>query len=703
MGLNCYLIICDSSKVRLSVYLQIYQGDIDYKKMLNKNHLSDLILIIGVFVSALLLVPAVLAQTDFSQYTYGDINSINYFLNGTMPTFRRNLPISPDDPLYNAIPDDSPIRYQYGYAFQNVNDYYFYNRVAQRWEGNAPLMDSGVLIGGNAKSKHDAMELDSNFNDFNSVLPYASVFIDTKKLSYDEGTIIYEFFSDDFNFNCSEETIPNNVFINGDNVKITNYKEKFPDLAYPRKRSIEYPVNWMGIVYTGGIQKTVPDGDGGYIETVVRNEDSSGDSKLFTIRYVDAAQDKNGNYYDLVLTFTQITFVAEAEVNGALAILEANRIYLAPILYEDGHYTITIDDPSNKVDVHDFDGIRVGARYEFDYIVEDQNGNPAEGLILYSMNDLDNASMSTMLQTDSNWGANDLGNDFKWAEGFGIIDGAASFAVLPYFNHEIRDVYRRPINNRNGDTSLLRISRMPGITPDGTANGLYFTTAITAVSGSGARNDADTQDTGISVLMQTKGSLIAAISTGRRGDVNITFFDNNNANKIEQSSIGKGQVYSMDYSFQNEGELVKNTDFIKVVGTGVTSTHYIQPEEGYHIFRIRIDGRVIPYNDLKWTSRPQNIETAGYNILDEYGRIVEKTNYLFTKDKDGTVSFSFNNIHDNHEVAVEFVHSGLISVIRSMDIGTISAVFLIAAFALMIIVCTTYWMLKGRKKNQDMY
>ena len=643
------------------------------------------------------------AQRNIDDYEYGAINTINYFLKGTLPTYQRNLPISEDDPIKDEIPDDAMIRYEYGYAFQNVNDYYIYNRVTKRWEGNAPLMDSGILIGGNAKSKHDAMELDSNINDFNSILPYGTIYIDTKKLSYDEGLIHYEFFSDDFNFNCPEDKIPDNVFVFGDNTDITHYQEKFPDLAYPRKRSIEHPVDWTGVIYTGGIQKTVSDGNGGFTETVVRNEDEQGNSKLFTIRYVDAAQDKEGNFLDLVLTFTQITFVAEADVNGALAILEANRIYLAPILYENGHYTITIDDPSNKVDVHDFDGIRVGARYEFDYCIENENGEPAEGLLLYSMNDLDNASMSTMLQTNANWGTNELGNDFKWAEGFGIVDGAASFAVMPYFNHVIRDVYRRPINNRNGDTSLLRISRIPGVTPDGTANGLYFTTAITAVSGSGARNDADTQDTGMSVLMSTKGSLVTAISTGRRGDVNITFFDNNNANKIEQSSSKGGRIYALDHSFQEEGDLVENNDFIKVVGTGTTSTHYIVPNDRYRIFRIRIDGRVISFNDLKWRKESNGIEVAGYNILDEYGRIVEKTDYLFTRDKDGVVSFSFSNIQDNHEVYVEFIRIGLIAVIRSMNIGMIAAVFLIALFALMIIACVAVWMLKGRKKNRDMY
>ena len=94
------------------------------------------------------------AQRNIDDYEYGDISTINYFLKGTLPTYQRNLPISEDDPIKDDIPDDALIRYEYGYAFQNVNDYYFYNRVTRRWEGKAPLMDSGVLIGGNAKSQH---------------------------------------------------------------------------------------------------------------------------------------------------------------------------------------------------------------------------------------------------------------------------------------------------------------------------------------------------------------------------------------------------------------------------------------------------------------------------------------------------------------------------------------------------------------------
>ncbi len=643
------------------------------------------------------------AQLDISDLTYGESDAIDYVLNGNLPVYQRNLPISADDPNRDSIPDDAFIRYEYGYAFRDVNDYYFYNRVNREWEGKAPIMDTGVLIGGNARSKHDAMELDSNINDFNKILPYASIYIDTKKLSYNEGIIEYQFFSDKFNFNNSDDTMPDNIHVLGDDVKITHYQEKFPDLAYPRKHTIQYPVDWKGVIYTGGIHKTVSDGSKGYTETVVRNDDGTGNSKLFTIRYKDAARDKDGNYFDLVLTFTQITFAAEADVNGALAILEANRIYLAPVLYENGSYTIVINDPSNRVDVHDLDGIRVGARYEFDYSVEDDDGNSIDGTILYSMNDLDNASMATMLQTDADWGTNDLGNDFRWAEGFGIVRGAASFAVIPYFNHEIRDVYDKPINNRNGDTSLLRISRIKGVNPDGTANGLYFTTAITSVSGSGARNDADTQDTGMAVLMHTSGSLVATISAGRRGDVNITFFDNNNANKLEQSSSNGGRVYSMDHSFQEEGDLVENDDFIKVVGSGTSSTHYIVPEEKYRIWRVRIDGKTFSFNDLVWTDGPDGISTANYTIPDEYGKIVERTTYTFNRDKDGAVSFTFNNIHDDHEVQVEFVRGGLFYMLRSMDSDMISAVFLIALFALLIIACIVSWMFSGRKRNQDMY
>ena len=641
------------------------------------------------------------AETSF---IYGSQQACEYYLNGVMPTFRRNLPLSADDPNSENIPEDALIRYSYGYAFRNVNDYYFFNRVNDEWEGTEPSMDTGVMMGGNAYSKHDAIEQDNDSNDFASILPYASLYVDVSKLSYeDEGIIEYEFFSDAFNFNCSEGQIPENVIIRGENPVITRYQQKFPDLTYPKKMNNRFPVDWNGVVYTGGVKKTMLQSDGSITETIVRHNMPDGTSKLFTVRYNDAVVDKTGKVYDLVLTFTQITFVAEADVTGAFEVLEANNLYVAPILYENGRYTVVIDDPTNRVDVHDLDGVRIGARFEFDYSIEDNDGRPAEGLVIYSFNDLDNASMASSLQTDANWGMNALGNDFKWAEGFGIVNGAASFAVTPYFNHEMEDVNKRIINNRNGDTTLLRISRMPNIKPDGTANGLYFTTSITSVSGTGARNDAGTLDTGVAVLLYPKGSMMAAISAGRRGDVNITFFDSNVANKIEQSCSRGGQVYSLDHSFRNEGEIVQNTDFIKVVGAGASSTHYIIPDDRFLVRMIRIDGRNISYNDLKWTENTDGTSTALYTILEEYGRAIGKAQYAFNKDRNGVVSITFDNIQDNHEVYVEFLRNGIFGMLQLMSSGMLIAIFLIAVFAFMLIFAVVVWMRGGKKKNMSDY
>ncbi|MBQ9009096.1 MAG: hypothetical protein IJ088_07190 [Clostridia bacterium] len=633
-------------------------------------------------------------------FLYGDQQACDYYLNGVIPTFRRNLPISADDPNSENLPEDALIRYSYGYAFRDVNDYYFFNRVNEQWEGTEPSMDTGVMMGGNAYSKHDAIEQDNDSNDFASILPYASLYVDVSKLSYeDEGIIEYEFFSDEFNFNCSDGQIPENVIIRGENPVISRYQQKFPDLTYPRKVNNRYPVDWNGVIYTGGVRKTMRLSDGSFSETVVRNEMPDGSSKLFTVRYNDAVVDKTGRQYDLVLTFTQITFVAEADVTGAFEVLEANNLYVAPILYENGHYTVIINDPTNRVDVHDLDGVRIGARFEFDYSIESNDGVPAEGLVIYSFNDLDNASMATSLQTDANWGMNALGNDFRWAEGFGVVNGAASFAVTPYFNHEMEDVNKRIINNRNGDTTLLRISRMDEVSPDGTANGLYFTTSITSVSGTGARNDSGTLDTGVAVLLKPRGSMVASISSGRRGDVNITFFDSNVANKIEQSSSRGGRVYSLDHSFEKDGELVENTDFIKVVGCGATSVHHIVPDDRYLIRTIRIDGKNISYNDLKWTTNADGTNTAMYSILEEYGRSMGKAQYTFTKDSNGEVSIAFENVQDNHEIYVEFLRSGLFGMLYLMKSGMLIAVFLISAFALMMIIAVVAWMRGGKKKQ----
>ena len=641
---------------------------------------------------------ATAAHSPEKVFGYAEKSTVDYYIDGIIPTYKRSLPISNDDPNLDIIAEDALIRYQYGYAFQDVNDYYFYNRLSEKWEGKAPLMDTGILIGGNTRSKHDAKQLDSDSIDFASILPYANLYIDPKKLSYKEGNIEYNFYTDVFNYNNSLGEVPENIRLVG-NETLTTYMEMFPDLAYPRKRSVGYPEDWEGIIYTGGIQKTVSDGEGGFTETVVENDDGSGNSRLFSVRYRDAAIDQDGYRYDLVLTFTRITFVAEADVTGALGILEANNLYVAPVLYKDGEYTIVINDETNRIDVHDQNGVRIGARFEFDYRVEDSEGNLVDGLILYSMNDLDNASMAPMLQTDANWGTNPLGNDFRWAEGFGIVRGAASFAAMPYYNHSMRDVYDRIINNRNGDTSLLRVSRMEGILPDGTANGLYFTTSITSVSGTGARNDADTLDTGVAMLIEPAGSMRAAISAGRRGDVNITFFDSSAANKIEQSCSEGGRIFSLDCSMKAEGQVVENEDFIKVVGGGSSSMHRIEPDEKHRIYNIRIDGRIISFRELKWTEGSDGNNYATYTLPDEYGRYIGRTEYQFIRDAEDNINVEFKNIQDDHEIYIEFVRKGLFGMFRILGSRSLITIFMLAGFCALVFIASVLWMFGGKRKN----
>ena len=632
-----------------------------------------------------------------TEYEFGDEASCDYYLDGKMPTFVRHAPVAFDDPNRSKIDAETPLSYAYGYVFDEVNDYYFYNAITGEWEGKAPKMDTGVLIGGNAYSKHDAMEMDNDGNDFNRILPYGTIYVDPEKLTYEKGHIEYEFFTDVFKYNNSKQEVPDYITLSGRYTDYTSYQVKYPDVTYPKKHDTQRPVDWEGIVYTGGIKKTVQNEDGTFTETVVRN-DANGMTKLFTVRYKDAAGDEEGNVYDLVLTFREITFVAEADVTGALAILSSNNLYVAPILYENGKYTIIMDDETNGVDVHDQDGVRIGARYVYDYSVEDANGRSPEGLIMYSMNDLDNASMASRLQTDANWGTNALGNDFRWAEGFGIVNGAASFAVLPYFNHQLTDVNNRPLDNYNGDESLLRISRMEGTVPDGTANGLYFTTSITAISGTGARNDADTLDTGISLLIESKGSFVSTISAGRRGDVNITLFDSRAANRIEQGSSEGGRIYALDHSFTEDGDLQENTDPFKVVGGGTTSTHYMVPESRHRIYSIRIDGVTVYYRDLKWTREEGDTYWADYTINEEYGRLTGATTYRFHRNNDGVYWVSFEDIQDSHEIYATFARFGLYGILRSVNIRTLGAILLVAGFALLVIISCISWMVYGRKK-----
>lgn len=643
-------------------------------------HMKKVISILALLFLLIISFKNQIIANDEDDYGYGDKQSVDYVIDGTMPYYFDNT----DSNTNNKT------SYSYGYVFNDVNDYYYFDEKRQSWLGSAPLMNTSVLIGGNAFSKHDSVELDFDSNDFNSVLPYANIYINPDKLTYEKGEIEYHFYSTLFNYNNSENSVPSNIVLKGNKI-ITDYQKKYVELDNTNNNY--QPFDFQGIVYTGGVSKTYLKRDGTYNETVVDNDEKP----LFTARFKDAVIDENGDLFDLLLTFNRIVFVAEADVNGVFEILEENRLCVSSILYKDNEYSIKINDYTDS-GYDKLDGIRVGARFEYDYVILDKNEEKIDGLIMFSMNDLDNASMSKALQTNAFWGANKLGNDFRWAEGFGVVDGAASFAVIPRYNHEIRDAYNLLIDNHNGDDGLLRISRMNDSASDGKANGLYFTTSITSTAGFGTRNDSNTMDTGVSMLLKTKGSFVSTVSAGRRGDVSMTLFDSDHSNKIEQSSSEGGEIYSMDYSFKNNGFEEKNTAFVKVVGGGTSSTHYMMPDKNHTINSIRIDGINIAYHNLKWQESSGDVEEASIMIDDVYGRNKSKSHYSIFRNKDGLVWLTFEDIQDNHEIYVSYEKYGISLQLRNIDKNVLVALFLISGFSLLFIISTICWMIKGKKE-----
>lgn len=617
-------------------------------------------------------------QTDTGEFTYGEKDSCEFCLEDIMPLYQRALPLSTDDPMRFFLADDETLPYEYGYVFQDINDYYQYNWFTRIWEGTALPMDAGVLIGGNARSRLDTMDLDEDPNDFSRVLPYASLYVAPEKLGFGSGSIEYEFYSDAFGFNSPGKRLPRNISIKTGSDRITSYQLKDPAKDGGAVK------DWMGVVYTGGIGKTVRDGKGGSTETVVAG---SVEMPLFTIRYKDSVRDRNSDTYDLILRFTKVTFVSEADVEGALALMESGSIFLAPLLTESGRYTIELPASDRLSDEEADEGVRIGARIEFDYSIEDGNGVRPEGLIFFSMNDLDNPSMAPWLQTDADWGVNEQGNDYRWAEGFGIVRGAASFAVLPYYNHTIPDVYRTTVNSPNGDTSLIRVSRMKGSFADGTANGLYFSANTTIASGYAARNDGNTADTGVSLLIRPEGTMVMSASVGRRGSISMPFFVPGAGCKIEQSAAGGGRIWSEDASFRDGCRPAENTDLLKVVGSGSRSVHFFAPDEGYRVYRVKIDNEVIPFDRLQWDENG----SAVYEITDDYGRESETVLYRFVRDENGVISVAFDNIQDAHAISVTFYRGGLWGLFEIMDTGAKSAVVIIAAYVVLVLAAVISW------------
>lgn len=658
-----------NSSIMIKKFSVIY---LNYTFEFKINTIWKVISLLGVFLFAF----PVHGQADTGAFTFGEKQSCDYYLYADMPQYCRALPIALDDPMRFSIEENALLPYEFGYVHRNINDYYSYDWITKVWKGTALRQDAGVLIGGNAASRTERKTLDTDPNDFSRILPYASIYIEPEKLGFSGGSLEYNFYSDDFALNCPKGKLPRNILIREGKDQVTAYQL--------RETGDDRIKDWTGIVYTGGIAKTIRNEDGAITETSVQMPDGS---PLFTVRYRDAVRDRYGEHFDLELSFTRFTFAAEANVEGALAVMESSNIFLAPLLTENGSYAI---DP-------DGEGIRIGARVEFDYRMENQNGEEPEGVYLLSINDLDNPSMAPFLQTDADWGCNELGQDFRWAEGFGVRRGAASFAVLPYYNHTIPNVYRTSVNSVNGDSSLVRISRMENTTADGTANGLYFSANITASSGYEARNDGNTADTGVSMLIYPEGTLIAGGSAGARGSVSIPFFVPGVGCKIEQSASKGGRIWAEDVSFRDSCRTVENTASMKVVGSGAGSVHSMEPEKGYQIYSVRIDEVPIRFDKLIWVPGEEGMELADFEAADEYGTLSEVIRYRFTRDRNGVVSVAFENIQDAHEISVTFYRGGLLGLFEVLAPSLKVAVVIIAAYVGLVLAAVISW----RRRKQS--
>ena len=604
-----------------------------------------------------------------------------------MPQFLRSLPISEDDPARHQMLEDQMMSYQHGQVYSDVN------------QSGAGTEDSGLLIGGNAASGHDGLQEDQDRNDFNGIFPSTDIYINPNRLTYRNGMIEYTFYSNQFHFNSTTRIDPGSISIQGVNTVISSYRQLIPDPLHPGHIDPDNAIDWRGVVYTGGISKTDSDDQGNPRETVVRNEDAHGNSRLFSVRYKDAVTDRNGKFYDLVLMFTQITFVADADVQGDLPVMEENALRVSPTLWDGTSYTVKgiADDP---------EGVRIGARYEFNYSIQDRDGRQPFGYLMFSVEDLDKASMASSVASGADWGLNERGNDFRWAEGFAILEGAQSYAITPYFNHKLKDSQNLVIDNGEGDTRPIRVSRLPGTQADGTCNGLLFTTSVTAVSGQGTRDDSNTMDSGFATLISPGGSMLATLSSGRMENEKIVLFDVHAAYRVQKACSNGGTVVSIE---QEDGHSVENASVNRVVGGGQTVSYAIMPDDEYAIYSIRIDEKRFRFSNLKWRRLLTAMPTAQYEIDEQYGRWATNTTYTFTRQESGKVVFSFENIQDNHEVYVDFMPINQLpndlefntAIVGHRRIRTTQkiAVFLIASLAALVFAATILWMRGDGKRK----
>ncbi|MBQ7736899.1 MAG: hypothetical protein IJT62_03595 [Oscillospiraceae bacterium] len=602
-----------------------------------------------------------------------------YYTEGEMPGFQRELPLAEDDPFGSEEGSkDAEIPCRFGLVYDDVNDARVFDAGTGSWTGSVPTEDSGWLIGGNARSATDEQELDSETNDFAALLPNASLYVPWNSVSFDKGTIEYSFYTEDFNYNAFPVYDPVNVTVKKTVAGTTRYTQLFSD-AWTLPASGEYRTrSWSGVIYTGGIKKTTVDENGEPVVTSVSNPNNK--RGLFAVRFAGAVQDRYGNWLDLVLTFTRITFVAEADVTGPLQIMEGNKLYLSPILCDDGQYLINLNgEPDPAGDPLQSEGVRIGAKYEITYSIENKWGIPADGLLLYSNRGLDHPSMAMSLDNGADWGLNELGIDYRWAEGIGFVSGAASYAVSPYYNH-----------NAGEETELLHVSRMKDVPADGTANGLMFTAGSALSTREEARRDGGTFDTGFAVLLRSRGSMIVTLSADRRENMDLTLFAPNISNQIIQRSTKGGRISTRVCSLDT-GTLTEYRDSIIIAAVGDTTEHLIRANRGFVLKTIQIDANTIDVAGLQWTAGDNGTEKA---VSNDNG-----TEYFFLRDEDGTVHYWFRDVNGSHKIHAGFATKLFDISGDSFTVGNKKRV-LLTSLAFAIVFCADIlWMIKKKGKR----
>ena len=528
---------------------------------------------------------------------YGSLMAIDYLSDGILPS-----------------------AYQFGYVYTDDDE--------------DPVLDTGLLT----ESRSSAEGQSSLPGAFIRILPHASLF------PYGKKDTEYTFFTDDFHYNDSYGSEGAEEASEDTQTEITCYKQLRTDAPVSSVTGRPYLNRWRGVVYTGGIKKAVRNTDGTLTGTVLQN----GEDGLFTVRYKDAVVDSSNKMFDMVITVTKITFVSDTDITGALQIMEGYRLFAAPVLCDDdGTYTILPGSSPSKDDPEGNAGdIAIGARYELTYRIENENGEPAKGFLLYTAEGLDTpGAFSTLTgdgqqsgQSDNDAFRNEQGADkYAWAEGVGIVSGAAGCAVIPGFAPQ------------------LHISRMPGTQPDGTANGLMFSADPAESSEETARDKEDTYDTSFAVMLYPAGSLAATISSVSRSCEGVPVFSVGLLDKVLISfNREDGNVTTSLPSLSLGGRLKEVSNHMIGVADGTTLDYAIRPEKGKEISKIIIDNHSVKYQDLEWEMQLDGTETAEESFRDRYGRHRANITYTLQRETDGTVHVVFQDITDNHSLKVKF-------------------------------------------------